>query len=152
MAKHEWRDALCKLGRNPNGINLQDLIGSFKQIELLKVVKQKSKTIVVDDNTDKQKKSSSQRTTSAKATANTKVKPPGKDKEKICVLGQQHKLIASSKMQTQHKHPVGDHMSMEDLYASNLKQTKQLKKYKKQKGKHKSSYELESLDSDYDSS
>eukprot|EP00957_Ditylum_brightwellii_P036450 2760618-Ditylum_brightwellii.AAC.1 len=51
-------------------------------------------------------------------------------------------------MQTPCKCPTGDHMSMEDLYASNLKLTKKLKKYKKQKGKRRSSYESESLDSD----
>eukprot|EP00957_Ditylum_brightwellii_P051360 3895314-Ditylum_brightwellii.AAC.1 len=58
----------------------------------------------------------------------------------------------SSKTQTPRKHPTGDHMSMEDLYTSNLKITKKLKKYKKQKGKRRSSYESESLDSDSDSS
>eukprot|EP00957_Ditylum_brightwellii_P087022 6623925-Ditylum_brightwellii.AAC.1 len=63
-----------------------------------------------------------------------------------------HKVVMSCKMQTPCKHPAGDHMSMEDLYASNLKPTNKLKKYKKQKGKCKSSYELESLDSDSDSS
>eukprot|EP00957_Ditylum_brightwellii_P018437 1387232-Ditylum_brightwellii.AAC.1 len=139
----------------------------FEQIELLKVVKQKSETIVVDDDTDKQKKSSSQRTKSAKAKINAKGKPPGKDKKKTCVLCWQfggnpdfhtakdcyrHKVITSCKMQTPHKRPAGDHMSMEYLYTSNLKLTKKLKKYKKQKGKHKSSYELESSDSDSDSS
>eukprot|EP00957_Ditylum_brightwellii_P206665 15349419-Ditylum_brightwellii.AAC.1 len=56
-----------------------------------------------------------------------------------------HKVIASSKMQAPCKHSTGDHMSMEDLYASNLKLTKKLKKFKKQKGKRRSSYELESF-------
>eukprot|EP00957_Ditylum_brightwellii_P092989 7079947-Ditylum_brightwellii.AAC.1 len=58
---------------------------------------------------------------------------------------------ANCLMQTQCKHPSGNHMSIEDLYASNLKLTERLKKYRK-KGKRKSSYELESLDSDSDSS
>eukprot|EP00957_Ditylum_brightwellii_P136229 10389367-Ditylum_brightwellii.AAC.2 len=89
MVKHDWRDALCKLGRNSSDMNLQDLTDYFKQIELLKAVKRKSETIVVDDDTDKQKKSSSQCTKSAKAKANAKGKPPGKDKKKICVLCQQ---------------------------------------------------------------
>eukprot|EP00957_Ditylum_brightwellii_P191246 14562129-Ditylum_brightwellii.AAC.1 len=108
----------------------------FEQIELLKALKQKSKTIVGDDNTDKQKKSSSQHTKSAKAIANAKGKLPGKDKKKICVLCQQfvgnpnyytskdcyrHKVITSFKMQTPCKHSTGDHISIEDLYASNLK-------------------------------
>eukprot|EP00957_Ditylum_brightwellii_P077270 5872146-Ditylum_brightwellii.AAC.1 len=139
----------------------------FEQTELLEAVKQKSKTIAVDDNADKQKKSSSQCTKSAKAKANTKGKPLGKDKKKICVLGQQfggnpnyhtandcyrHKVITSSKMQTLRKCSTGDHMSMEDLYTSNLKLTKKLKKFKKQKGKRRSSYELESLDADSGSS
>ena len=54
-------------------------------------------------------------------------------------------------MKTPCKHPAGDHMSMEDLYASKLKLTKKLKKYKS-KGKRKDSYVSESLDSDSDSS
>eukprot|EP00957_Ditylum_brightwellii_P144363 10997503-Ditylum_brightwellii.AAC.1 len=53
MVKYDWCDALCKSGRNPSSMNLQDLTDYFKQIELLEVVKQKSKTIVVDDNNDK---------------------------------------------------------------------------------------------------
>eukprot|EP00957_Ditylum_brightwellii_P018408 1385364-Ditylum_brightwellii.AAC.1 len=53
MAKHDWHGALCKSGRNPSNMNSQDLVDYFKQIKLLKVVKQKSKTIVVDDNNDK---------------------------------------------------------------------------------------------------
>eukprot|EP00957_Ditylum_brightwellii_P015350 1155409-Ditylum_brightwellii.AAC.1 len=94
-----------------------------------------------------------------------KGKLPGKDKKKTCVLCQQfggnpnyhthkacyrHKVITSSKMQAPCKHPAGDHMSMKDLYASNLKLTKKLKKYKR-KGKRRSSYASESLDSDSDS-
>eukprot|EP00957_Ditylum_brightwellii_P012192 921029-Ditylum_brightwellii.AAC.1 len=62
MVKHDWCDAICKSGRNPSNVNLQDLTDYFKQIELLEVVKQKSKTIVVDDNNDEPKKSSSQGT------------------------------------------------------------------------------------------
>eukprot|EP00957_Ditylum_brightwellii_P093367 7109548-Ditylum_brightwellii.AAC.1 len=131
-------------------MNLQYLTDYFEQIELLKVVKQKSKAIIVDDNTDKQKQSSNQRTKSAKAKTNAKGKLSGKDKNKFYVLCQQfegnpnyhtakdcyrHKAITSSKMQTSHKCPAGDHMSMEDLYTSNLKLIKKLKKYKKQKGK-----------------
>eukprot|EP00957_Ditylum_brightwellii_P160822 12243452-Ditylum_brightwellii.AAC.1 len=87
------------------------------------------------------------------------------DEKKICVLCQQfggnpnyrtakdcyrHKVIMSSKMQAPHKHPAGDHMSMEDLYISNLKLTKKLKKYKR-KGKHIRSYASESSDSDFES-
>eukprot|EP00957_Ditylum_brightwellii_P004348 330073-Ditylum_brightwellii.AAC.1 len=53
MVKYDWRDALCKLGRNPSDMNLQDLTDYFEQIELLEAIKQKSKTIIVDDNTDK---------------------------------------------------------------------------------------------------
>eukprot|EP00957_Ditylum_brightwellii_P094873 7225472-Ditylum_brightwellii.AAC.1 len=151
MVKHDWQDVLCKSERNPTDINLQDLMDYFEQIELLKVVKQKSETIIVDDNTNKQKKSSSQHTKSAKPKASAKGKPPGKDKKKICVLCQKfgdnpnyhtakdcyrHKVITSSKMQAPRKHPAGDHMSIEDRYASNLKLTKKLKKYKK-KGKHR---------------
>eukprot|EP00957_Ditylum_brightwellii_P013651 1029107-Ditylum_brightwellii.AAC.1 len=147
-------------------MNLQDLTDYFEQIKLLKVVKQKSETIVVNDDNNKQKKSNSHCTKSAKAKTNAKGKPPGKDRKKICVLCQQlgenpnyctakvcyrHKVITSSKTQTQHKCPADDHMSMEDLYASNLKPTKRLKKYRK-KGKCKSSYASESSDSDSDSS
>eukprot|EP00957_Ditylum_brightwellii_P130362 9944432-Ditylum_brightwellii.AAC.1 len=54
MVKHDWHDALRKSGRNPSDMNLQDLMGYFEQIELLKGVKQKSKTIIVDDDSDKQ--------------------------------------------------------------------------------------------------
>eukprot|EP00957_Ditylum_brightwellii_P079573 6050323-Ditylum_brightwellii.AAC.1 len=166
MVKHDWHDALRKSRRNPSDMNLQDLTDYFEQIELHEAVKQKSNTVVVDANTDEQKKSSSQRTKSAKVKANAKGKPPGKDKKKICVLCQQfggnhnyhtakdcyrHKVIMSSKTQTPCKRSTGDHMSMEDLYASNLKLTKKLKKFKKQKGKHRSSYVLESLGSDSDS-
>eukprot|EP00957_Ditylum_brightwellii_P131767 10048460-Ditylum_brightwellii.AAC.1 len=121
----------------------------FEWIKLLEVVKQKSKTIVVDDDNEKQKKSSSHFTKSAKSKANAKGKPPGEDKKKICVLCQKfggnnnyhiakdcyrHKVITSSKIQTQRKRPAGDHMSIEDLHASNMKLTKRLKKYRK-KGK-----------------
>eukprot|EP00957_Ditylum_brightwellii_P180996 13789037-Ditylum_brightwellii.AAC.1 len=53
MVKHDWRDALCKSGRNPSNMNLQDLTDYFEQIELLEAVKQKSETIVVDNNNDK---------------------------------------------------------------------------------------------------
>eukprot|EP00957_Ditylum_brightwellii_P082192 6249763-Ditylum_brightwellii.AAC.1 len=166
MVKHDWRNAFHKSRRNSSSMNLQDLTECFEQIELLEVVKQKSKTIVVDDNNDTQKKSSNHCTKSAKAKANAKGKPPRKERKKVCVLCQQfggnpnyhtakdcyrHKVITSSKMQNQCKCPPGDHMSMEDLYTSNLKLTKRLKKYKK-KGKCKSSYELESSDSDSDSS
>eukprot|EP00957_Ditylum_brightwellii_P178763 13616361-Ditylum_brightwellii.AAC.1 len=127
----------------------------------------KSEAIVVHDNTGKQKKSSSQHTRSEKVKANIKGKQLGKDKKKICVLCQQfggnpnyhtakdcyrHKVITPSKTQTPYKHPTGGHMSMEDLYTSNLKLTKKLKKYKKQKGKHRIAYKLESLDSDSDAS
>eukprot|EP00957_Ditylum_brightwellii_P195704 14910960-Ditylum_brightwellii.AAC.1 len=52
MVKHDWHDALCKSERNPSNMSLQDLTDYFEQIELLKAVKQKSETIVVDDNTD----------------------------------------------------------------------------------------------------
>eukprot|EP00957_Ditylum_brightwellii_P077200 5866525-Ditylum_brightwellii.AAC.1 len=76
MVKHDWCDALCKLGRNPSDMNLQDLMDYFEQIELLEVVKQKSDTIIVDDDTDEQKKSSSQHTKSARAKANVKGKLP----------------------------------------------------------------------------
>eukprot|EP00957_Ditylum_brightwellii_P160375 12208823-Ditylum_brightwellii.AAC.1 len=139
MVKHDWCGALRKSRRNPSNMNSQDLMDYFEQIELLGAAKQKSETIVVDDDTDKEKKSSSQRTKNAKAKANTKGKPPGKDKKKICVLCQQfggnpnyhttkdcymHKVIVSSKTQTPRKRSTGDHMSMEDLYASNLKLTK----------------------------
>eukprot|EP00957_Ditylum_brightwellii_P002735 210043-Ditylum_brightwellii.AAC.1 len=58
----------------------------------------------------------------------------------------------SSKTQTPHKRPAGDHVSIEDLCVSNLKLTKKLKKYKKQRGKRKGSYESESSDSDSNSS
>eukprot|EP00957_Ditylum_brightwellii_P147635 11243081-Ditylum_brightwellii.AAC.1 len=61
----------------------------FEQIELLEVMKQKSKVIVVDDDNNTRKKSSSQRTKSAKAETSVKGKLPGKDKKKICVLCQQ---------------------------------------------------------------
>eukprot|EP00957_Ditylum_brightwellii_P175086 13330833-Ditylum_brightwellii.AAC.1 len=141
MAKYDWHDALCKSGRNPSDKNLQDMMDYFEQIELLEVVKQKSETKIVDDDTDKQKKSSSQHTKSAKAKANAKDKLPGRDKRR-----------SVSYIQTPHTHPASDHMSMEDLYTSKLKLTKKLKKYKKQRGKRKSSYESESLDSDSDSS
>eukprot|EP00957_Ditylum_brightwellii_P005316 405692-Ditylum_brightwellii.AAC.1 len=89
MVKHDWRNALCKSGRNPSDMNLQDLTDYFEQIELLEVVKQKSKTIVVDDDNDEQKKFSSHHTKSAKAKANVKGKPPGKERKKVCVLCQQ---------------------------------------------------------------
>eukprot|EP00957_Ditylum_brightwellii_P105663 8057813-Ditylum_brightwellii.AAC.1 len=39
MVKHDWRDALCKLGRNPSDMNLQDLMDYFEQIELLEGLK-----------------------------------------------------------------------------------------------------------------
>eukprot|EP00957_Ditylum_brightwellii_P109604 8359890-Ditylum_brightwellii.AAC.1 len=150
MVKHDWHDALCKSGRNTSNMSLQDLMDYFEQIKLLKVVKQKSKTIIVDDNNDKQKKSSSHCTNSATSKTNANGKSPGKDKKKICVLCQQfggnpnyhttkdcyrHKVNMPPKMQTEHEHPAGDHTSMEDLYTFNLKLTKRLKKYKK-KGKH----------------
>eukprot|EP00957_Ditylum_brightwellii_P199408 15199142-Ditylum_brightwellii.AAC.1 len=143
MVKHDWHDALHKLERNRSNMNLQDLTDYFEQIELLEVVKQKSKTIIVDDDNGEQKKSSSHCTKSAKSKTSVKGKPPGEDKKKICVLCQQfggnpnyhtvkdcyrHKVIMSSKIQTPRKHPAGDHISMEDLYASNLKLTKKLKK------------------------
>eukprot|EP00957_Ditylum_brightwellii_P181008 13789819-Ditylum_brightwellii.AAC.1 len=70
-------------------MNLQDLADYLKQTELLYAVKQKSKTIIVDDNTDKQQKSSSQCTKSVKSKASVKGKLPGKDSKKICVLCQQ---------------------------------------------------------------
>eukprot|EP00957_Ditylum_brightwellii_P182685 13915226-Ditylum_brightwellii.AAC.1 len=142
MVKHDWCDALHNSGRNPSNMNLQDLMDYFKQIELLKVIKQKFKTIVVDDNNDEQKKSSSHHTKNAKANANGKGKLHGKDKKKTCVLCQQfgrnpnyriakdcyrHKVITPSNMQPQRKPPAGDHMSMKDLYASNLKLIKRLK-------------------------
>eukprot|EP00957_Ditylum_brightwellii_P088319 6727514-Ditylum_brightwellii.AAC.1 len=108
----------------------------YKQIELLKIVKQKHEAIVVDDNFDKQKKSSSQNTNSANSKANTKGKLPSKEKMKTCILCQQfegypnyhtakdcyrHKV---SKTQTSCKHPAGDHTNVEDLYVSNLNLTK----------------------------
>eukprot|EP00957_Ditylum_brightwellii_P191232 14561170-Ditylum_brightwellii.AAC.1 len=64
-------------------------------------------------------------------------------------LKYKHKVITSSKTQTPCKHPAGDYMSVEVLYASNLKLTKKLKKYKS-KDKCRSSYMSESLDSDSD--
>eukprot|EP00957_Ditylum_brightwellii_P208702 15358589-Ditylum_brightwellii.AAC.1 len=106
----------------------------FEQIKLLGVVKQKSKTIVVDDNSNKQKKASSQCTKSAKAKENAKGKLPGKDKRKTCDICHQfggnpnhctakdcyrHKFITNNK-----SHML---MNVEDLYASNLKLTKKLK-------------------------
>eukprot|EP00957_Ditylum_brightwellii_P065989 5004518-Ditylum_brightwellii.AAC.1 len=53
MVKHDWRDTLHKSGINPSNMNLQDLMDYFEQIELLKAAKQKSDTIVVDDNINK---------------------------------------------------------------------------------------------------
>eukprot|EP00957_Ditylum_brightwellii_P020299 1531939-Ditylum_brightwellii.AAC.1 len=44
----------------------------YQMIKVLEAVKQKSETIIVNDDTEKQKKSSSQRTKSAKAKANAK--------------------------------------------------------------------------------
>eukprot|EP00957_Ditylum_brightwellii_P099818 7605268-Ditylum_brightwellii.AAC.1 len=137
----------------------------FELIELLKVVKQHSKTIVVDDGTDKQKKSSSQCTKSAKSETSAKGKLPGKDKKDLFPMSAvwespnyctakdcyRHKVIMLSKMQTSCKCPTGDHMSMEDLHASNLKLAKKLKKYKK-KGKCKSTHVSESSNFDSDSS
>jgi hypothetical protein len=61
---------------------LQDLMDYFKQIKLLKVIKQASETIVVDDNNEKWKKYSSQCTKSKKSKTNTKGKLPGKDKRR----------------------------------------------------------------------
>eukprot|EP00957_Ditylum_brightwellii_P128201 9778007-Ditylum_brightwellii.AAC.1 len=83
IVKH---DALCKSGRNPTDIILQDLMDYFEQIKLLNVIKQKSETIIVDDNTDEQKKSSSQSTKSTKAKTRAKGKLLGKDKKEICIL------------------------------------------------------------------
>eukprot|EP00957_Ditylum_brightwellii_P028623 2162666-Ditylum_brightwellii.AAC.1 len=105
--------------------------------ELCNILYQMTETIVVDDNTDKRKKSSSQHTKSAKAKSNAKGKLPGKDKKKICVICQQFEGNAN-------------YHTAKDCYRHKL--TKKLKKFKKQKGKHRSSYELESLDSDSDSS
>eukprot|EP00957_Ditylum_brightwellii_P162514 12374444-Ditylum_brightwellii.AAC.1 len=76
IVKHDWCDALCKLGRNLCDMNLQDLTDYFEQIELLDVVKQKSVTTVIDDNNDEQKKSSCHCTKSATSKANVKGKPP----------------------------------------------------------------------------
>eukprot|EP00957_Ditylum_brightwellii_P024938 1885604-Ditylum_brightwellii.AAC.1 len=53
MVKHDWRDTLRKSGRNSTNMNLQDLMDYFEQIKLLEVVKQKSETIILDDDTDK---------------------------------------------------------------------------------------------------
>ncbi len=63
-------------------MNLQYLTNYFQQIELLEGVKQKSKPIVVDDNTENHKKTSSQHTKSVKAKTNAKGKLPSKDKKK----------------------------------------------------------------------
>ena len=53
MVKHDWHDALRKSGRNSSDVNLQNLMDCFEQIKFLEVVKQKPKTIVVDDNNNK---------------------------------------------------------------------------------------------------
>eukprot|EP00957_Ditylum_brightwellii_P161598 12303455-Ditylum_brightwellii.AAC.1 len=53
MVKHDWRNAARKQERNISDMNLQDLMDYFKQIELLKALKQKSKAIIVNDGTDK---------------------------------------------------------------------------------------------------
>eukprot|EP00957_Ditylum_brightwellii_P085965 6540589-Ditylum_brightwellii.AAC.1 len=59
IVKHGWRNALCKSSRKSTDLSFQDLVDYFKQIKLLDDIKQKPKTIVVDNNTDKKKKLSS---------------------------------------------------------------------------------------------
>eukprot|EP00957_Ditylum_brightwellii_P176284 13422635-Ditylum_brightwellii.AAC.1 len=59
MVKDDWCDALRKSGRTPTDLSYQDLVNYFEQIELLDGVKQKSETIVVDNNSVKKKKPSS---------------------------------------------------------------------------------------------
>eukprot|EP00957_Ditylum_brightwellii_P052749 3998432-Ditylum_brightwellii.AAC.1 len=81
-------------------------------MELLDVVKQKPETIVVDDDSDKRKKLSSYCNNNTKTKGSAKSKLPSKEK-------------------MTYKCPSGDHMNVEDLYTSNLKHTKKLKKYKR---------------------
>eukprot|EP00957_Ditylum_brightwellii_P001775 136648-Ditylum_brightwellii.AAC.1 len=78
---------------------------------------------------------------SARSKTSVKDKPPGEDKNKICILCQQLggnpnyrtakdcyrcKVIMPSKMQAPCKCPACSYRSMEDLYASNLKLAKKL--------------------------
>eukprot|EP00957_Ditylum_brightwellii_P171396 13048274-Ditylum_brightwellii.AAC.1 len=54
MVKHEWRKALRKSGRSSSEMSITDLVNYFEQIELLDVIdKKKSKTITVDDDSNK---------------------------------------------------------------------------------------------------
>eukprot|EP00957_Ditylum_brightwellii_P167180 12726409-Ditylum_brightwellii.AAC.1 len=55
MVKHDWQNALHKLSRTPMDMSLEDLVDYFEQTKLLEVVKQKSKTIMVNDNNDKKR-------------------------------------------------------------------------------------------------
>eukprot|EP00957_Ditylum_brightwellii_P043017 3258740-Ditylum_brightwellii.AAC.1 len=82
IVKHDWCDALCKLGTTLKDMSLEDLMDYFNQIELLGIVKQESKIIVVDDNNDKRKKLSGYCNKSAKSKENAKGKPPKKGKKR----------------------------------------------------------------------
>eukprot|EP00957_Ditylum_brightwellii_P056409 4275795-Ditylum_brightwellii.AAC.1 len=93
MVKHDWQDDLCKSSRMPTDLSFQDLVDYFEQIELLNGVKQKSKTIVVDNDSDKRKKPSSHHKKNANSDKNAKNKPKGsyntKRSCKYCVLCKQ---------------------------------------------------------------
>eukprot|EP00957_Ditylum_brightwellii_P026580 2010059-Ditylum_brightwellii.AAC.1 len=53
IVKHDWHNVLYKWGRIPADMSLEDLVNYFEQIKFLEGVKQKSETIIVDDNCDK---------------------------------------------------------------------------------------------------
>eukprot|EP00957_Ditylum_brightwellii_P130518 9956636-Ditylum_brightwellii.AAC.1 len=106
MVKYDWHNLLCKLGNMPTDMSIEDLVNYFEQIKLLKGMKQKSRTIIVDDNSDTKKKLSSHCNNKTKLTGNAKGRPPTDLKE----------------------HPANNHIAVEDLYISNLKLAKKLKK------------------------
>eukprot|EP00957_Ditylum_brightwellii_P121644 9277070-Ditylum_brightwellii.AAC.1 len=121
----------------PTGLSFQDLVDYFEQIELLNGVKQKSKTIVVDNNFDKRKKPSSQCKKNVNSDKNVKGnKPKGsyntKRSSEYCMLCKQFKgnptlhnpKDGRTHMVTSRKFPASDHMTVSDLCASNLKLSK----------------------------
>eukprot|EP00957_Ditylum_brightwellii_P073134 5558631-Ditylum_brightwellii.AAC.1 len=76
MVKHNWCNALCNSGRIQMDMSLEYLVDYLEQIKFLEVVKQKSKTVVVDDDISKREKLISHCNKNTKHKANAKGKVP----------------------------------------------------------------------------
>eukprot|EP00957_Ditylum_brightwellii_P015858 1194327-Ditylum_brightwellii.AAC.1 len=155
MVKHKWCEALRKSSRTASDMTIIGLEEYFEQIELLDNIKQKGPdTIMVDDDSDdkklsKQIKGKGEPSNKRSGKQNTHKKKShfsGQPKHgnKLCVLCKQlgsaetthntkdckhHKVIMEKCFKKSSKR-----MSVHELFASNQKLTKKLKKLQK-KGK-----------------